>query len=121
MYVSGYNPHGELFTKDTTNRKYATPVETDKDILTASTTKNVNIQTGAIADINGNVYTVGYNGNGELGNTTTTSSTSSSTTVVANNSVGGTTENDEKNKINIETPNILYEYVDDNENKVAKS
>ena len=41
MYVSGYNPYGQLFTKDTTNRKYATPVETDKDILTASTTKNV--------------------------------------------------------------------------------
>ena len=74
MYVSGYNPYGELFTKDTTNRKYATPVETDKDILTASTTKNVNIQTGAIADINGNVYTVGYNGHGQIGNGTTESS-----------------------------------------------
>ena len=74
MYVSGYNPYGQLFTKDTTNRKYATPVETDKDILTASTTKNVNIQTGAIADINGNVYTVGYNGYGGIGNGTTESS-----------------------------------------------
>ena len=70
MYVSGYNPYGQLFTKDTTNRKYATPVETDKDILTASTTKNYNNPTGAIADQDGMVYTVGYNGYGQMGNGT---------------------------------------------------
>ena len=70
MYVSGYNPYGQLFTKDTTNRKYATPVETDKDILTASTTKNYNNPTGTIADQDGMVYTVGYNGYGQMGNGT---------------------------------------------------
>lgn len=53
--------------------------------------------------------------------TSSSSSTSSSTTVVSNNVTGGTTENEEQNKINIETPNILYEYVADNESKVDET
>ena len=39
MYVMGNNNYGQLFTQDTTTRGYATPVETDKDILTATITK----------------------------------------------------------------------------------
>ena len=74
MYATGYNNYGMLFTQDVTARTYATPVETDKDILTATITKNYGYQTGAIADINGTVYTVGYNANGEIGNGTTESS-----------------------------------------------
>lgn len=61
---------------------------------------------------------------------TTNNSSSSSTTVVANNttnttSSSGTTNQtnttDEQNKITIETPDILYEYVNDNENKVDET
>ncbi len=37
----GNNNYGQLFTQDTTTRGYATPVETDKDILTATITKKL--------------------------------------------------------------------------------
>ena len=68
----GINSYGELFTKDAANRIYATEVETDKDILTIGATESRSVsysnistaQTGAIADADGMVYTVGYNGNG---------------------------------------------------------
>ncbi len=48
-------------------------VETDKDILTMALTEN---STGLIVDEEGNVYTVGYNGQGQLGNGTYESLTS---------------------------------------------
>ena len=70
MYATGYNNYGMLFTQDVTARTYATPAETDKDILTATITKNYEYQTGAIVDQDGMVYTVGYNTNGEMGNGT---------------------------------------------------
>ena len=66
----GKNGYGQLFTQDGTNRLYATEVETDKDILTMALTANLTNQTGAIVDQEGMVYTVGYNGTGEMGNGT---------------------------------------------------
>ena len=75
MYVIGDNKNGQLFTKDTNGKTYATPVETDKDILTMAVTTHKNAsecnQTGAIVDQDGMVYTVGYNSYGEMGNETT--------------------------------------------------
>ncbi len=66
------NNYGALFTKDTSYKTYATPVETDKDILTMALTRNYDgYNTGAIVDQDGKVYTVGYNANGEMGNETT--------------------------------------------------
>ncbi len=54
--------------------------------------------------------------------TSNSSSTSSSTTVVSNTTTGGSSDNsDEENKITIETPDILYEYVNDNESKVDET
>ena len=67
MYVIGRNDYGQLFTKDTTKQYYAKEVEKDKDILTMALT---GYQTGLIVDEEGNVYTVGYNGQGQLGNGT---------------------------------------------------
>ena len=85
MYVIGYNNYGQLFTQNTTTQPYAKEVETDKDILTMALTEN---STGLIVDEEGNVYTVGYNGQGQLGNGTYESLTSkiciSNTKVVVN-------------------------------------
>ena len=75
MYVAGYNNYGQLFTQNTENKLYATQVETDKDILAMDVTNNYNYQTGAIADQDGMVYTVGYNGNGQMGNDSLENST----------------------------------------------
>ncbi|CDE14898.1 putative uncharacterized protein [Clostridium sp. CAG:470] len=72
IYVIGTNSYGNLFTKDTSSRSYATPVETDKDIIAMASTTNSDVyNTGVIADQDGMVYTVGYNSNGEIGNDTT--------------------------------------------------
>ena len=85
MYVIGENSNGQLFTQNTTTQPYAKEVETDKDILTMALTEN---STGLIVDEEGNVYTVGYNGQGQLGNGTYESLTSkiciSNTKVVVN-------------------------------------
>ena len=60
LYVAGRNDFGALFTKDTNYKVWATPVETDKDILTMAETRNYeSYNTGAIADQDGMVYTVG--------------------------------------------------------------
>ena len=75
MYVMGRNGYGQLFTQDATNRSYATEVELDKDILTMALTTHLTNQTGAIVDQDGKVYTVGYNGNGEMANGTVQSLT----------------------------------------------
>ena len=64
LYVAGMNNYGALFTKDTSSKSYAIPVETDKDILTMALTRNYDgYNTGAIVDQDGKVYTVGYNAN----------------------------------------------------------
>ena len=91
----------------------------EKEENTTNETENTNETTDENQTTQNNIQVA--NGGSTSSTTTTSSSTSSSTTVVANNSVGGTTENDEKNKINIETPNILYEYVNDNESKVDET
>ena len=67
MYVIGRNDYGQLFTGNTTRAYYATEVEKEKDILTMALTEG---QTGLIVDTKGNVYTVGYNGQGQIGNGT---------------------------------------------------
>ena len=85
MYVIGRNDYGQLFTGNTTRAYYATEVEKEKDILTMALTEG---QTGLMVDAEGNVYTVGYNGQGQLGNGTYESLTSkiciSNTKVVVN-------------------------------------
>ncbi|MBQ2938059.1 MAG: cadherin-like beta sandwich domain-containing protein [Clostridia bacterium] len=76
MYVTGENRYGGLFTEDTTDRNAYEHVEIDKDILMVAATKfrywsgstQYSFQTGLIVDTNGNIYTVGYNQNGEMGN-----------------------------------------------------
>ena len=67
MYVIGRNDYGQLFTGNTTRAYYATEVEKEKDILTMALTEG---QTGLMVDAEGNVYTVGYNGQGQIGNGT---------------------------------------------------
>ena len=73
IYVTGYNNYGQLFNQDTKTLTSLTKVQEDKNIITMASTQNISSQTAAIVDDSGLVYTVGYNGNGELGNTTTTS------------------------------------------------
>ena len=78
LYVIGRNSNGNLFTQDTGNKKRATKVQSDKDIIAMAVTRNSDStvkQTGAIADQDGMVYTVGYNENGEMGNETVQSLT----------------------------------------------
>ena len=72
IYVAGYNNYGQLYTKDTTTRYNLTKVQEDKNIIAMASTTNVSYQTSAIADNMGLVYTVGYNGNGEMGDDTVT-------------------------------------------------
>ena len=72
IYVTGYNNYGQLFTKNTTTRTKLEKAQTDKNIITTASTTNVSYQTSAIADSLGLVYTVGYNGNGEMGDDSTT-------------------------------------------------
>ena len=66
MYTFGQNSNGVLFRGNTTQNYWATKVQAEKTILTSAITKNG--ATGAIADTDGLVYTVGYNKNGEMGN-----------------------------------------------------
>ena len=61
------------------------------------------------------------NGGTNTSSSTTSTSTSSSTTVVSNTTQEKVSDSEEQNKINIETPNILYEYVNDNESKVDET
>ena len=71
MYVVGKNSHGELFTGDTTNQLLAKEVQTDKIILTGNLSSyGGDNNSGAIIDMDGRVYTVGFNEYGQLGNDT---------------------------------------------------
>lgn len=54
---------------------YLTKVQENNNIITMASTKNTSYQTSAIADDLGLVYTVGYNGNGEMGDDSTTTTT----------------------------------------------
>ena len=69
----------------------------------------------------------GQGGTSNAGTTSSSSSssssstTSSNTTVIAGSGSGDNTSSQAQNQISIETPEIIYEYVDDNENKVDES
>ena len=79
LYVIGRNSNGNLFTQDTGNKRRATKVQSDKDIIAMAVTRNSDSsvkQTGIMVDQDGMVYTVGYNGNGEIGNGTVESTIS---------------------------------------------
>ena len=64
MYTFGQNSNGVLFRGNTTLNYWATKVQVEKNILTSAIAKNG--ATGAIADTDGLVYTVGYNKNGNI-------------------------------------------------------
>ena len=76
MYATGYdNSNGMLIYTRYRNSKEIcyTSSEADKDIIAMALTFNHDStirQTGVIVDQDGKVYTVGYNGNGEMGNET---------------------------------------------------
>ena len=65
MYVIGYNNYGQLFTQNTTTQPYAKRSKKNLDILEIAPTQ---YSTALIVDGEGNVYTVGYDGQGQLGN-----------------------------------------------------
>ena len=58
---------------------------------------------------------------GTSSNTETTTNTSSSNTTLIQNGTNSSNTTGDENKINIETPDILYEYVNDNESKVDET
>ncbi len=64
MYVIGYNNYGQLFTQNTTTQPYAKKKKKPRHIRNSSNL----IFTALIVDGEGNVYTVGYDGQGQLGN-----------------------------------------------------
>ena len=70
MYAVGRNNYGQLFTKDTSTKYKVVEVEKDKDIIAGTITSSNDYQTGAIADQDGMVYTVGLNDYGQMGNGT---------------------------------------------------
>ena len=70
MYAVGRNNYGQLFTKDTSTKYKVVEVEKDKDIIAGTITSSNTTQTGAIADQDGMVYTVGLNDYGQMGNGT---------------------------------------------------
>ena len=59
--------------------------------------------------------------NGGTTSSSSTTTSSSSTTLISNTTTEGGTTDENENKINIETPDILYEYVSDNESKVDET
>lgn len=78
-----------------------------------NTTEEENNTTNEVQVANGETST-------STSSSTSSSSSTDSTTIISNSTSGGTAS-DDKNKINIETPNILYEYVTDNESKVDET
>lgn len=101
IYVTGYNNYGQLFTKNATNRNTLIKVQEDKNIITMASTKNISYQTSAIADDLGLVYTVGYNGNGEMGDDSTSTTTEPTSISEASLKV-----NNSKIVLNLDTNNI---------------
>ena len=72
MYTVGYNNYGVLFSGNTTGiAGYSTLKQSGREIIAMAVTRTGN--TAAIADKDGMVYTVGYNGNSQMGNKTTES------------------------------------------------
>ncbi len=75
VYAVGYNNYGQQFQNNTATNTKLTKIKTDVEITSIAVTTSQEYQAAAYVDTLGRIYTVGYNGNGELGNTTTTSST----------------------------------------------
>ena len=66
LYVTGRSYSKSLFGTADGNVLYASKVQEDKEILMAKET-DAEAETGALVDINGNIYTIGHNGEGEIG------------------------------------------------------
>ena len=96
MYTMGINTYGNLFSSNTSKYYYAKQYQTDKQIMAMGITRDGN--TGAIADEDGVVYTVGLNSYGQLGNGTV--ETLTSPIIISNKKI-----NVEKNIINFEQIN----------------
>ena len=75
--IAGYNNYGQLFTSRHAETRTSLNKSTrrQKHNNNGKHTKYHHSQTAAIADDSGLVYTVGYNGNGAMGDETTTSTT----------------------------------------------
>ena len=101
IYIAGYNNYGQLYTKNAVSRTNLTKVQEDKNIITMASTKNPSYQTSAIADDLGLVYTVGYNGNGEMGDDSTSTTTEPTSISDASLKV-----NTRKIQLNLDTNNI---------------
>ena len=120
IYVAGYNNYGQLFIGNNKNTNVLTRVQEDKNVITQASTKNISYQTSAIVDDLGIVYTVGYNGHGEMGDGTTTStldptSISNESIVVNKRRVILNLENNTTDKIDANTNlgfNLLFDNVD---------
>lgn len=70
LYVTGYASCAQNFTQSTSTRKYLYKTQENKKIIAMALTRSTGKQTGIIVDDKGYIYTVGYNGNGEIGNGT---------------------------------------------------
>lgn len=91
---------------------------------TENTTNETNTQTNTVTNNENNANSSNNNNKSENGdkNTTTNAGNNSQTnTTVTTNTTTQSTTNETQNKINIITPDILYEYVDGNENKVDET
>src|SRR5574344_909613 len=78
MYVAGVNSNGVLYNNSTNNITTFTITQTDKEILSIGSTiydADASVNSRAIVDSYGRVYTVGGNDTYQLGDTTTSSST----------------------------------------------
>ena len=73
IYVTGYSNYAQDFTTNTTTKTKLVKTQEDKQILSAGMTKSTSVQTSAIIDQTGKIWTVGYNGYGQIGNGTTES------------------------------------------------
>ncbi len=60
MYIVGYNNYGQLFTKDQVSKRLHNKSRNRQRHNNSINNKNYDNPTGAIADQDGMVYTVGY-------------------------------------------------------------
>ena len=67
IYVAGMAKYAQNFTENTTTRTTLYQTQTDKKILTMACTRDITYQTGAIIDSKGRTWTVGYDGQGQIG------------------------------------------------------
>ena len=67
----GNNKYGHLIQGNSSTVKRLTKVNIDCEVKNIAITKHATLQTTAYVDEIGRIFTVGYSGNGELGNGTT--------------------------------------------------